>query len=595
MKDGVSVGGETIDPVTFEVLRRALSSVVDEMAVMLEKVAFSTVVSEGRDFSGAICSPTGDLVAQGEQDLPLIGGTIPFRVKAIIEAIGDGIDDGDMFLFNDPYLGGTHAQDVSLVMPVFWEGELFAFVQTSAHWPDLGGSMPGSFDSEAESCFEEALMIPPVHLVREGVLDEDILRLILRNLRVPRVVRGDALAMIEACKIGEARVKALLESYGPELLSAEMDAVMDYSERRLREEFAKLPDGVYEWSDAIDSDPALDNDDPLPVRLKMTIAGDQATYDFTGTAPQAGGPVNAPYSSCFSAAVATTKAVYPEIPVNQGLFRAIELIVPEGTVVSAQFPAPVSGVACGAAEKVVSCVHGCFMQLVPERSMACPANLMNICLGGFDPRPGREEDYVMYCWLAGGWGARPGRKDNFTALVPLASGTKLQPAEFLERAYPILVEGYGLEPDSEGAGRHRSGFGLRFPVRLTDGRAVLSVLGDRGTRVPWGYDGGHSPGNNGIVTKADTDSAESIGVMRAGVRVEDGDLLRYWCGGGGGWGHPFERPAEWVLDDVIDELVSVERARDVYGVVIHPHDPEALDYELDVEATQRLRAERLNE
>lgn len=581
--------GQELDPITFEVLRSALRNVVDEMAVMLEKVAFSTVVSEGRDFSGAILTPEGDLVCQGDQDLPLIGGSIPFRVKAVIDAAGDDVHEGDLFLHNDPYLGGTHAQDVSVIMPIFHEGRLVVWIQTSAHWPDLGGSVPGSFDSSAESCYEEALMIPAVHLMRRGKLEKDMLRMVLRNVRVGEVIEGDIMAMIESCRTGRSRLEQLIDKYGIGLLEQEIDALLDYSETRLRKHFAEIPDGVYEWTDAIDSDPRSDSDEPLQVKLKMTIKGDSATYDFTGTAPQANGPVNGPRASCYAAALATTKAVFPDVPFNQGMLRVIEMIVPERSVISAEYPAPVSGVACGAAEKVVSCLHGCFIQAVPERAMACPANLMNICLGGFDPRPDRQRDYVMYCWLGGGWGARPGRKDNFTMLPPLASGTKLQPAEFLERAYPVLIEECGLLPNTEGAGKHRGGFGLSFPIRVTDGVSVLSVLGDRAKLRPWGYDGGEEPVGNGMRVISESGETEDIGVMSAGRKIPAGTLLRYWEGGGGGWGKPTERPPEWVLDDVIDDLISIERAREVYGVAIKVGDADALEYEIDEEETRRLR------
>ncbi len=586
---------EKLDPITFEVLRNALSGVVDEMAVMLEKVAFSTVVSEGRDFSGAICTPTGELVCQGDQDLPFLGGTIPFRVKAVVDTVGDDVSEGDLFLHNDPYMGGSHAQDVSMVAPVFWEGRLFAWIQTAAHWPDLGGSMPGSYDSEATSSFEEALMIPPVHLVRKGVLQEDILRLILRNLRVPDVVRGDIRAMQEACKIGVERLEQLLEKYGSQTLDAEVEALMDFADRHLRSHFSKIPDGTYSWSDAIDEDPASDSDAELPVHLSVTIKGDKALYDFTGTSPQANGPVNIPLSGCYAAALCTTKAVFPDVPFNEGMMRAIDFVIPESSVVSASFPAPVSGGACAAAEKVVSCVHGCLIQVVPERAMACPANLINICFGGFDPRPQHEENYVMYCWLAGGWGARPGARDNFTSLVPLSSGTKIQPAEFLERAYPVLIEGYGLLQDSEGAGRHRGGFGLSFPIRVTHGESTLSGLSDRGKRLPWGYDGGLEPLGNGMVFQPGTPEEESLGVMCSGFRLQAGEGIDYWQGGGGGWGDPLDRPAEWVLEDVTNELISVERAEQVYGVVIDVGDPEALEFEVNQSRSEELRELKKNE
>jgi N-methylhydantoinase B len=223
--------------------------------------------------------------------------------------------------------------------------------------------------------------------------------------------------------------------------------------------------------------------------------------------------------------------------------------------------------------------------------MACPSNLVNICLGGLDPRPGKNRDYVMYCWLAGGWGARSIAGDNQTMLVPLAAGTKIQPAEFLEREYPIRVEGYGMRPNSEGAGRFRGGFGLSFPIRLTHGEAILSVQGDRGRYTPWGFAGGLSPIGNGMIYQPGTEEEENIGVMRAGFRVHAGALLDYWQGGGGGWGSPLDRAPELVLRDVENELVSVDRAKDVYGVVLRLVDADLNTYEVDEETTAELRRE----
>jgi N-methylhydantoinase B len=582
------IGG--LDPITFEVIRNGLSSVVDEMAVMVEKVAFSTVVSEGRDFSGAICASNGDLVAQGDQDIPLIGGTVPYRIKAMLGIVPEQeIREGDVFLLNDPFLGGTHAQDVSAIMPVFSEGERIGFVQTAAHYPDIGGASPGSFNPAAASSYAEALLIPPIHIVRGGKLDKAVESLILRNVRVPEVIRGDLRGTIEACRAGHERLQALLAKYGKEMIKQMMVAVVEYSERLLRNEVRALPDGSYSWTDYIDRDPLGDSEAPLPVKLRMTISGDRLKYDFAGTAPQARGPVNIPVSALYASCMTATKHIFNNVPLTQGLLNAIDFLVPPRTVVSAEHPVPVSGGAAAAAEKVVSCVHGCFMQVVPERAMACPTNLTNMCIGGFDARPGRDHEYVMYLWMAGGWGARPAKKDNHTFLMPLAAGTRTQPAETLERLYPILIDGYGMKADSEGAGRHRGGFGFFWNFRLTHEGATIAVQGDR-ERVPaWGFDGGLSPAGNRLIYAPGTPDEENLGIMRGDISVQPGLLLDYSQGGGGGWGDPHERPVEWVVEDVLNGLVSVERARDVYGVAMQITDEETLTHHVDEAETRRLR------
>ena len=592
--DAPSVGivdRSSLDPITFEVLRNALASVVNDMGAMLEKVAFSTVVSEARDFSGALCTRRGELITQGEHDLPFIGGTNSSRVKAVLDLIPmKAINPGDLFIHNDSFLGGTHAQDVSVVMPVFWKNELFAFVLTSAHWPDMGGPVPGSFNSEARSTYEEALLVPPIHIVREGEHDEEVERLILRNVRTPEVAKGDLRGMIEACRTGDERLRALLARYDPDLVDEEIETLLDYAEGLLRDEFRRLPDGTYSWTDYIDFDPGAGTGEPVQVGLDVTIAGDGAIFDFSRTAPQGTGPINAPPSATRSACMVGLKSLFPHVPFNEGLLRPVELKIPERSVVGAQYPAPISGVAANAGEKVTSCIQGCFIQVIPERAMACPTSLINSCFGGYDPRPERQTEYVMYLWLEGGWGARPGKKDNHTAMIPLGSGARTQEAEVLERVYPVIIEGHSFLPDSEGAGRHRGGFGVTMPLHLTDGDATLMVQGDRGRVQGWGYAAGLAPLGNRMVYAAGTDEEEDVGVMRAGFRVKAGRSFQYWQGGGGGWGHPHDRPTEWVLEDVINELISVDRARDVYGVEIEVQDAEALAYAVDEEATQRLRS-----
>jgi N-methylhydantoinase B len=564
-ENGELLGG--MDPVTFEVLQNAFTAIVDQMGVMLEKVSFSTVTTIGKDYACGLCTGNGEVFSRGVGGLPLFGGTIGHRVKAVVNHIPPAnIRDGDVLLHNDPFVGGTHAQDVSAVMPVFWEGRMIAFVHAASHWPDLGGPVPGSFNAEARSSYAEGLLIPPIHLVREGIWDQEVEALILRNVRLREIIRGDLRGLVEACRTGRTELVRLLELYGVESILAAQQGTMHFSEQLLKREFAALPDGTYTWTDYIDRDPCGDPDAPLAITLELTITGDRAVYDFSRSAPQAIGPVNCPASSLQSACLSTTKATFPHISLNDGFHRAIAFEVPEGLVVSAAYPAPVSGHGSNAAEKIVSCVHGCYMQVVPERAMACPTNLVNIAISGYDPRPERQCEYVFYLWLCGGWGGRPGARDNGTYLTPLAAGTNLQAVESLEREYPVRFESFELLRDSEGAGTHRSGFGVRLPFVVTDGIATLSTLGDRDVFRPWAVDGGDEPPyGNGLVYARGTAQEANVGVMRANFAVEPGVLLDYWQCGGGGWGDPRERPAAWVLEDVRNGLVSPERADAVYG------------------------------
>jgi N-methylhydantoinase B len=587
--------GVPIDPITFEVLANAFTAVVDDMGAMMEKVSFSTVTQIGKDYACVLATPAGDVFARGAGGLPLLTGTADARIKAVLRYIpANDIDDGDAFLINDPFMGGTHGQDVGAVMPVFADAELLCYVMSASHWPDMGGPVAGSFNSEADSTHGESLLIPPIHIIREGLWDAEIERMILRNVRIPSILRGDLRGMIEACRTGRDHYLRLHAKYGGELLSAQMHALMDHSEQLLRQAIRVLPNGTYSFTDWIDRDPGAGADDPIAVGLDLTIDGDRLIVDFSRSGPQAVGPVNGSASATRAAATAALKAIFFEVPWNEGFERAIEFVLPPRSVVNAEYPRPVSGVAASPAEKVLASVHGCMVQVVPERSMACPTNLVNVSVDGHDYRDGHGgEQYVMYIWLAGGWGGRPGRKDAHTSVFPIGPGTNLQPVETLERVYPIRFEAFELKPDSEGAGRHRGGFALECPWRVTHGDATINVQGDRQRRPGWGVDGGQSPQGTDLIYAPGTVEERRIDIMSANNRIREGVRLDYRQSGGGGWQDPFTRPSEWVLRDVRNELVSLERAREVYGVVITPTaDP--IDALVDEAATRILRSRGRN-
>lgn len=586
--------GRTIDPITFEVLNNAFRSIADEMGALLQSVAFSLVVSEGRDYSGTICTATGDLVSSGSTDLPAHLGTIPYTVKGMLDWIGapaeEYFEPGDLVIVNDAYVGGTHNNDIRIVMPAFHDGELIAFVQNSAHWTDIGGSVPGTFDPNARSSHGEGLIIPPIKLARRGVLDHDLIRVILRNVRMPEMAYGDLMAQVGASRLGVRRLLELVEAHGRELVLAEMDALIGHSERMLREAFAGLADGTYSWSAKIDRDPGADSDEPLWVVLDMTIAGEHVTLDFSRSSPQAIGAINGPRAVLGSACIAALKAVWPEVPMNQGVFNAVDFVAPPGLIISAEYPAPISGTAGTCFPATIDCVLGCLIQVIPERSMAGMCGLCNIVFGGYDPRPGRERDYVSYVWLEGGWGGRVANRDNHTAMTLFGSSATNQPMEMQERAFPMRFTAYRYESDSAGAGRHRGGFGVTKEWLVTHGEAMLSDIGDRETRGSWGWDGGHDSPPNSFTYAQGTDEEERVGMFRTGMRVREGRRLRYHHAGGGGLGPPEERDPEWVLEDVRDELVSPEAAEQVYRVCVIEDQTDPYLYLLDAERTRLLRA-----
>jgi N-methylhydantoinase B len=586
---------DAIDPITFQVLNNAFAGIADEMGALVQNCAFSPVVSDGRDYSGTICTADGDLVASGSTDLPSHLGTIPFTVKGMLDWIGMPKEayfaPGDVVIVNDAYVGGTHNNDIRLVMPVFAERRIVAFVQSSAHWTDIGGHVPGTFDPNARSSHGEGLIVPPIRIVRAGELDRDLARVILRNVRMSEVAYGDLMAQLGAVRLGTRRLLDLVEAYGLELIEREMSALIAYSERLLRAELERLPDGAYAFTAQIDRDPAAASDDPVDVHMELRIEGDRATYDFSRSAPEAHGAINGTRAATVSAAIVTTKAIFPSIPMNQGVFRAIDFVLPEGLVCSARYPAPVSGMAATVFPAVGDCVLGTFVQVVPERCMAGPTGLVNTVSGGYDPRPGYEREFVTYIWLEGGWGGRATRRDSHVSMSLFATSATNQPVEQQERLFPLRFDAYRLEPDSFGAGRHRGAPGVTRIWHFTHGDAVFSSLGDGERFGPWGYAGGRDAPGTRLVYAPGTPEESELGMFCTGKAVRRGRQIRFFQSGGGGWGDPLERPPEWVLEDVAEELVSVEAAARDFGTVIRVGD-RPWRYALDVDATDRLRAQR---
>jgi N-methylhydantoinase B len=580
-----------VDPVTFEVLRNGLASIVEEAGVMLERTALNAVINEGLDFACSFTTADGRVVAQGQRDLLAFIGTAPIWVKNTIDYIGiDRFKEGDLVVMNDPFLGGTHCQDVKTLMPVWWGEEIIAFVQNCAHWIDCGGPIPGSYNPMATHAVEEAFLIPPIHLIREGELDNDVLRLLLRNVREPETSYGDLMGQIQACRLAERRLHQLVARYGKELVLSVMEGVIRYSEALIRREWDALPDGTLTAVDFIDRDPTDVNGAPVRIQLDITIEGNRAIYDFSGSDPQVRGGVNGPKSVAISAAMLATKSMYPEIPMNEGVYQAIDWVIPDGLVVSATYPSPISGMASTVVSKTIDNVYRCFIQSAPAKVMCAETNLINVIFSGGDPRTEQPKAFIAYVWLDGGWGGRPAKKDNFTGHALFASTTKNIPVERYERDAPMLFERYEYLQDSEGAGRHRGGFGVVKALRLTHGDGRIAVQGDRGTTRPWGWDGGDDGTSNFVTYAKGTDREAEIGVFAANVPIAQGELIWISASGGGGWGDPKSRPPEWVLEDVVDELVSVEKARDVYGVAITVRDLDTLDIQVDEEATRKLRA-----
>jgi len=581
-----------VDRFTVEVLRNAFASIVDEMGVMISRCAMSPVITQGKDFSGAVMTSDGELVMQGALVLPGHVGTMSFTIEAILEDFGEDVQPGDVFATNDPHRAGTHLSDIRIVKPIFANGELLAFVINCGHFTDVGGAVPGSFVASAKDSMSEGLLMPPVKFVREGKLSQEILNIFLYNCRLPDLNRGDLLALVASVDLGERRFADLVEKYGADTIEAMFADHLASNEQALRDLIAGLPDGEYEVTDFIDQDPGRNTDEPIRCHLRMAIDGDSLTLDFTGSDNAARGAVNATLPVTTSGVVVALKCLFAnEVEICAGINRAITIETTPGSIFHALWPAPTSGMSGSSFQKAVDLVFGCFAQVVPERAMACPATETNYVQAGDDPREDSLfDEYILYCWTEGGYGARR-ESDNGTYITLFASGSMNQSVELYEQLYPIYWQRMELIPDSGGAGRRRGGLGDLRRVSLEYGEsATLSSFGDRERFPAWGLDGGGFGRNQGFVVNAGTSDEVSIGVMTTGYEVTRGDFWDYWSGGGGGFGDPLEREPELVLEDVKDGYVTVDGARRDYGVVVNAAGLRYDDWSIDHAATKERRA-----
>jgi N-methylhydantoinase B len=586
----VSPNGK-LDPITFEVLRHSFVTLVDEMGTKLFRASFSPPVNQGRDYSIAIFDPEGNLVTAGRWDMPIHYGTFRFTIREIVRVLGrDDINEGDVVLFNDPYAGGTHNQDVRAVRPIFREGELIAWLVAMAHWADVGGPVPGTFNPEAADAYAEGLRIPPVKIYERGRRIDPVIELVMANIRVPDERRGDLHAQVQTLFSGEKRLLELADKHGVETLHAAFSESYDYSERMLRAETEQLPDGTYSWTDTIDQDTVREGKPPVKVRLDLTVDAGALIFDFTRSDPAPLGPVGSGLPTTRSGVLLSVLNLFPGIPMNAGIERVIDVKTTPGTVTHVEHPTPLSGMAAGSLEKIIGCTLGAVGLADPSRRTACMFNLINLTMGGYDERLNRP--YVMYLWTVGGFGGSPRGEVPLPATMIYGPGVRQQPTEILERFYPVIVEKTSLWEGSAGAGKVQGGWGSEGRYRLTHGAARVGIMADRKDFPIWGVDGGGPGAPQDLVIDEATADERVIGMYGANVPLGEGSSFVVYTGGGGGYGDPLERDPELVLEDVLEELLTVEQARERYGVVVDPVNPYLCEYSLDTVATDAERARR---
>lgn len=574
----------SIDPATLTVMENALRQIVDEMDLALERAAFNPVMSQARDRANGIYHRlTGEVVAQGDTGLPIFVGVMQYAVQSALEAFPD-LEEGDVVILNDPYCGGTHLMDVKLVRPFFYKGKRFAFLANCGHWTDIGGNVPGGFGVRATEIIQEGVRIPPILLARKGVMREEILTLLFANMRVPEERRGDLQAQFAALNVGAERLTGLLDKYGDDNVERYIDELRERSERQMRSYIKAMPDGVYTAEAFLDSD-GIDPD-PIRVALSMEVRDDTLAFDFTGSSAPVKGPLNGTLSVTFAAVFVALKHIFPEVPINAGIFRPVAITVPEDTFLNAKYPRAVSGSSAEVSLRVVDAVLGCLGQAVPERVPASSfGSVANFTISGYDPE--QRKPYIMFRFSGGGYGGHATGDGLTNANSPIGA-SRTTPIEILEQQYPIMFDYYRIRERSAGPGEQRGGFGSEWQIRLVRGDAVSSVLGDRGRFPPAGLHGG-GPALPTVVEyqRGGVPYRPEHLTKDEGIVLHPGDTARVSMPGGGGLGDPLKRDPGTVLKDVRRGLITAEDAQAQYGVVLTP-DQES--WRIDEAATRKARA-----
>jgi len=568
----------TVDPITTEIIRNAFISIAKDMNATLIRSAFTPVIYEGKDCSVALIDADGEVLGQS-LGLPLFLGNLEICIKLIAEEHGwDYFNEGDVFYMNDSYMTGTHLNDSTIIMPIFWHGDRIGFAASRAHWLDVGAKDPGT-PVDSHEIYQEGMRWGPTRLYENGKPREDVIDLLRRNSRFGEATVGDMNAQVAAGRTGEKRLHALFDRFGAETIAAARDEIFKQTEILEREAVRAVPDGVYHAEGYLDDDGL--GSDPLLVHLKLTVKDDAMVIDLAGSAEQARGPVNCGFTQTVAAArVAYKLLICSEVSPNGGSFRPLEVTAPKRTIFSAEEPA-----ACGwyfsSLGLLIDLVIKALAPVMPERAAGAHyGDSMVVSIAGLDPR-NDNEFFFMIEPTTGGWGASQER-DGESSLINNVNGSfKDIPVEVFENKYPLRLLSYGIREDSGGIGKHRGGNGT-YREYLVQADSDLFLWFERSKTTAWGlFDGENGMAPNVIVQRPDEDTLEVLKIN--GIKVRSGTVIKSLTGGGGGYGKPFERDPEAVREDVIDGYVSLEHARTAYGVELTG------DLEVDAAKTRSLR------
>jgi len=575
----------SIDPVTLQVFTNALYSISDEMSAALVRTAYSTNIKDRRDCSSAVYTAQGEVVAQSEIGTPLHLGVMGPTVATVLKKISiEKMQPGDDILVNEPFPEGPgHLNDVTLISPVFFDGEVVALVANMAHHVDMGGYAPGSMPFGVSEIYQEGLQIPPVRISKGGKLDDDLIALISQNVRTGTEFRGDLLAQIAANNVGEKRLCELMGKYGKSAMLDYMREILDYSERRMVAGIKNLPNGVYTFEDYLEGDGI--SDDLISIRAKVEIQDSTVTVDFRETSKQVRGSVNCRPPSAQACVYYVMKCVIdPGLPPNSGAFRPIRVLTEPGSLLEVGYPAAVCNANIVTSQRIADVLFGALKKAIPDRVLAASSGTMNLLsIGGVDPRGGRLFNYIETC--GGGQGAMHDR-DGMSGVQMHMTNTRNAPVEVIESTYPLFVNHYGLVTDSEGAGTYRGGMGIRREFTVLSEKTTVTLSSDRFRISPWGVLGGRDAALGQCILVSPEGKARKL-PAKVTLSVEKGSKLVVITPGGGGWGDPLKRDVDKVRRDVVTGVVSRKDARETYGVYLKKN------LEIDSERTEKSRADNL--
>ena len=570
---------KTIDPITFAVVKNAMDAIVDEVAYTVLRTARSEIVKDVMDYSAAICDRHGQMVAQAKT-IALHLGAIPEAMAEVQRRYGNDLQPGDAVIVNDPYQGGMHLPDIFMFVPFFYQDEIEGFCVVICHHTDVGGRVPGSNASDSTEIYQEGLRIPVVKLYEAGRVNDTMERVIAQNVRLPDRVLGDLRAQYAASQVGVRELTRLLDRYGRDEARRYFAELLDYAERLTREEIRGWPKGTFHFEDFIDDDGL--SEDAIPIRVAVTVHEDRVSVDYTGSSPQVRAAINSTMSYTKSCTYLSVRcALKGDVPNNAGVFRCIEVHVPEGSVLNPLEPAAVAARAL-TGYRVFDAMLGALAQVVPDRIPAAgEGGNTVVCLSG---KNDAGQGYIIVDMICGAWGGRPG-SDGIEAITNASQNLSNTPVETLEAQHPVRVEAYELAPDTCGAGRYRGGLGIRRSYRVLGDDVLLQLRADRMKFRPYGLQGGlpAMPASNQLDSGGETRALAS----KVGMRIARNDVVTHVQPGGGGFGNPLARPFAEIERDVWDHKLSAAFVREHYQAVVDAHTGR-----VDAPATLALRAEQ---